>query len=117
MKYWMLSFVVRWAWRQLCIGGLARPAKARYRSVGTGYGLSAESRGPPSWKIEFKEGYNFIVYFFSCPSPLLVVVAFDVGLKSLSFLSAHSTSFVPYRSLSARKSLLVIAWVKGKFNL
>lgn len=30
------AFVVRWAWRQLCIGGLARPAKARYRSVGAG---------------------------------------------------------------------------------
>lgn len=28
------AFVLRWAWPQLRIGGLARPAKARYRSVG-----------------------------------------------------------------------------------
>lgn len=44
-----------------------------------------------------------------------VVVAFDVGLRSGS---AHSTSFVPYRSLSARKSLIeTYSRVKGKGNL
>lgn len=31
-------------------------AASEYAISGSGYGLSAESRGPPSWKIELLEG-------------------------------------------------------------